>query len=83
MPTFSTESLTLLNQLRDAVAANAKSKGFRDQMAEGLTKEQWEGRVGQLIRASVYTANQHGESSEFWEAFRAGNLELPRWKPSA
>jgi NTP pyrophosphatase (non-canonical NTP hydrolase) len=63
-----------LNELRDAVADNAKKKGFRAKFAEGLTVEQWEGAPGQLIRAAVFTANQHGESSEFWEAFRSGVL---------
>jgi hypothetical protein len=69
------EDLTVLNQLRDLVAANATKKGFRDQMREGLTDEQWQGPVGALIRAAVYTANQHGEASEFWEAFRKGKLD--------
>jgi len=64
-----------LNEIRDLVAGNAKAKGFRDQMAEGLTPEQWAGQPGRLIRAAVFTSNQHGESSEFWEAFRAGNLD--------
>jgi len=68
------EQLSILNELRDAVAANAKAKGFRDKFAEGLTPEQWAGAPGKLLRAAVFTANQHGEASEFWEAFRAGTL---------
>jgi len=68
------EQLSILNELRDAIAANAKAKGFRDKFAEGLTAKQWEGAPGKLIRAAVFTANQHGEASEFWEAFRAGTL---------
>lgn len=71
------EQLDLLNELRDAIANNARQKGFRDKFAEGLTPEQWAGKPGQLIRASVFTANQHGESSEFWEAFRDGRLNEP------
>ncbi len=46
-------------------------------MAEGLTPAQWEGAPGRRIRAAVFTANQHGEASEFWEAFRKGNLDEP------
>lgn len=68
------ETLAILNELRDAVAQNARDKGFRDQMAEGLTPEQWNGSVGARMRAAVYTANQHGETSEFWEAYRKGKL---------
>jgi hypothetical protein len=68
------EQLNLLNDLRDAVASNAKNKGFRDKFAEGLTEEQWLGGPGRLIRAAVFTANQHTEASEFWEAFRKGTL---------
>lgn len=71
------EQLEFLNRVRDDIAANATEKGFRDQMRDGLTDEQWEGKAGQLIRAAVFTANQHGEASEFWEAFRAGTLHKP------
>lgn len=71
------DQLEFLNELRDAVAANAKAKGFWDQLVQGLTEDQRDGRVGALIRAAVFTANQHGESSEFWEAFRAGKLDQP------
>lgn len=71
------EDLTLLNTLRDLVAQNAKNKGFRDQMFEDMTPEQREGRLGRLVKAAVFTANQHGEASEFWEAFRHGTLDLP------
>lgn len=71
------EDLATLNQLRDYVSQNAKDKGFRDQMAEGLTPEQWNGRIGELISAAVFTANLHGEASEFWEAFRKGRLHKP------
>jgi hypothetical protein len=68
------EQLQFLNSVRDDIAANATEKGFRDQMRDGLTDEQWAGKPGQLIRAAVFTSNQHGEASEFWEAFRAGTL---------
>lgn len=71
------ESLAVLNELRDHVAKNAEEKGFRAQMFEGLTPEQAAGPVGQLIMAATYTANQHGETSEFWEAFRKGKLHKP------
>jgi NTP pyrophosphatase (non-canonical NTP hydrolase) len=30
-----------------------------------------------LLRASVFSANLHGEVSEFWEAFRDGTLNEP------
>ena len=65
--------LALLNDLRDAIARNADLKGFRDQHRTLMTPEQWAGP----LRAAVYTSNQHGETSEFWEAFRAGTLDKP------
>ncbi len=71
------QDLHLLNDLRDAVAKNAEDHGFRDQYRALMTEEQWNGPLGQLVRASVYTSNQHGEASEFWEAFRAGKLNEP------
>jgi hypothetical protein len=69
------ENLSVLNDLRDTVAQNARDKGFRDQIKNLMTEEQWTGKLGALVRAAVYTANQHGETSEFWEAFRAGKLD--------
>ncbi len=77
MPTPKPEDLSILNDLRDAVAKNAEDHGFRDQYRKLMTSEQWEGPLGQLVKASVYTSNQHGEASEFWEAFRAGKLHEP------
>jgi hypothetical protein len=77
MTTPTPEQLTLLNDLRDAVADNVKNRGFRAQMVEGLTPDQWEGPVGERLRAAIFTANQHGEASEFWEAFRNGLLHEP------
>jgi hypothetical protein len=79
------ESLAFLNDLRNAVAANAANKGFRDQMKKDMTEAQWEGDLGKLVRAATYTANQHGEASEFWEAFRAGTLDQPcdKWEKMA
>lgn len=74
---ISPEALAILNDIRDHVTQNAKDKGFRDQMRQGLTDEQWEGPVGRMLRAAVFTANQHGEASEFWEAFRGNKLEAP------
>lgn len=67
--------LTLLNDLRDRVAGNAAEKGFIAQLVEGLTPEQVEGPLGRRLKAAVYTANAHGEISEFWEAYRAGTLD--------
>lgn len=64
----------ILNTIRDACAGYAKDAGFREQMFAGLTEEQRNGPIGQLLKAAVFTANQHGESSEFWEAFRGGKL---------
>lgn len=69
------EALALLNQLRDGVAKNAEDHGFRDQYRRLMTEDQWNGTLGALVRAAVYTSNQHGEASEFWEAFRAGKLD--------
>lgn len=74
---FIPQDLELLNQLSDAVAANADDKGFRDAVKNLMTEEQWTGPLGALVRAAVYTANLHGEASEFWEAFRAGSLNKP------
>jgi NTP pyrophosphatase (non-canonical NTP hydrolase) len=70
-------TIAVLNDLRDHVAKNATDKGFRAQMFEGLTPEQAAGPIGKLIMAATYTANQHGEASEFWEAFRKGKLDKP------
>jgi hypothetical protein len=71
------QGLSLLNELRDFVAQNAKNKGFRDQMKADMSDAQWEGPLGRLVRAATFTANQHGEASEFWEAFREGSLNSP------
>ena len=71
------ENLAILNQLRDQVAQNADDKGFRAQMKKDMTTAQWDGPLGALVRAAVYTSNQHGEASEFWEAFRKGTLDQP------
>jgi hypothetical protein len=71
------QDLSILNALRDDVAQNAEAHGFRDQYRKLMTEEQWNGPLGDLVRAAVYTANQHGEASEFWEAFRAGKLYEP------
>lgn len=71
------EQLSILNQIRDAVYANAVAKGFHDQLRGTLTDQQWEGAEGQRMRAAVFSTNLHGEVSEFWEAFRAGALHEP------
>lgn len=77
MTTPNENDLSLLNDLRDAVGKNAEDHGFRDQYRKLMSPEQWNGQLGALVRAAVYTANQHGEASEFWEAFRAGKLDQP------
>lgn len=77
MKTPSPQDLQLLNDLRDAVGKNAEDHGFRDQYRKLMSEEQWHGPLGALVRAAVYTSNQHGESSEFWEAYRAGKLDQP------
>lgn len=71
------DGLKILNDLKDAIAENNERNGFRSILREDMTDEQWAGRLGQLVRAAVCTANQHGESSEFWEAFRRGELNEP------
>lgn len=71
------EEYDFLNKLRDACASYAVDAGFRAQMFEGLTEEQKNGRLGRLLKAAVFTANQHGEASEFWDAFRANKLDSP------
>jgi hypothetical protein len=77
MKTPTETDLSLLNTLRDAVGKNAEDHGFRDQYRKLMSEEQWNGQLGALVRAAVYSANQHGEASEFWEAFRAGKLDQP------
>lgn len=74
---FLPQDIEILNQLAAAVAFNANDKGFRDAVKNLMTNEQWEGELGALVRAAVYTANLHGEASEFWEAFRKGSLDKP------
>jgi NTP pyrophosphatase (non-canonical NTP hydrolase) len=76
-PPVSPKELEDLNLLRNMVADNAKDKGFRDVLRDSMTEEQWNGTLGKMVRAAVFTANLHGEASEFWEAFRAGKLEQP------
>jgi NTP pyrophosphatase (non-canonical NTP hydrolase) len=71
---FTPEDLKLLNLVRNAVAKNAEAHGFREQYKSLMSPEQWEGTLGAVVRAAIYTSNQHSEASEFWEAFRAGKL---------
>lgn len=59
-------SLTDLEVFKLTVAGNAVTKGFRPESPE-ITP----GNI------AVFTANLHGEVSELWEAFRAGNLDEP------
>ena len=70
-------SLQILNDLKVVISDNAKLKGFRDQLTQSLTQEQINGPVGQLLKAAVFVANQTGEDSEFWEAYRGGTLYKP------
>jgi hypothetical protein len=71
---FTPEQLEVLNQLRDHVADNAKNKGFKEP-PKGISREVWFSPELDVVRAAIYTANQHGESSEFWEAARKGSLD--------
>jgi NTP pyrophosphatase (non-canonical NTP hydrolase) len=66
--------LSSINDFRDHVAANAKAKGFREQMFKGLSPEQTDGPVGEKTAIMTFCENLHGEVSELWEAYRAGNL---------
>ena len=70
------EQLEILNTLRDHVAANAKAKGFKEP-PPGVSAEVWFSPALDVVRAAIYTSNQHGESSEFWEAARKGALDKP------
>lgn len=70
---FTEHDLAILNTVSQTVAENATNKGFREP-PEGITEEQWNSAPMTVIRAAVYSANQHGESSEFWEAARKGAL---------
>lgn len=72
---WTSEKLAVLNDLRDDVYTNAKDKGFKKPPPNtGITQEQWDSPAFDIIRAAIYTANQHGEASEFWEAGRKGKL---------
>lgn len=73
---FTAEHLQVLNHLRDHVAANAKAKGFKEP-PKGISEEVWFSPELDVIRAAVYSSNQHGEASEFWEAARKGKLQAP------
>jgi hypothetical protein len=74
--------LSLLNDLRDQVSANAKAKGFGGP-PKGVSEEVWRSPDLAIVRAAIFTSNQHGESSEFWEAARKGNLDAPCDKADA
>ena len=76
MEDFSPDDLDILRRIQKALTDNSKAKGFRDP-PEGITPEQWESPPMQVVRAAVFTANQHGETSEFWEAARKGALHKP------
>ena len=73
---FTPEQLQILNQLRDYVAFNARQHGFKE-APEGIPEEIWQSPALDVIRAAVYSSNQHGEASEFWEAARKGKLGAP------
>ncbi len=74
--TLSQDQLAVLNDLRDIVSLNAHKKGFK-LPPPGISVEVWESPALDHVRAAIYTSNQHGESSEFWEAARAGTLHEP------
>jgi len=76
MEDFSPDDLDILRRIQKALTENSKSKGFRDP-PEGITPEQWDSPPMQVVRAAIFTANQHGETSEFWEAARKGALHEP------
>lgn len=64
-----------LGRLQDLIHQNAISKGFYDGI--NLTGEP----TKELIAS--FTANLHGEVSEFWEAYRNGQLNEPCDKTEA
>ena len=70
---FTPEQLQILNVLRDAIRENAKNHGFNEP-PKGVSEELWRSPDFDIIRAAIFTANQHGEASEFWEAARKGKL---------
>ena len=74
MEDFSPEDLEVLRRLMVAITQNSTSKGFRDP-PPGVPHEIWESPGMKVARAAVFTANQHGETSEFWEAARKGGLD--------
>jgi len=72
---FAPDDLDILRKLMTAITVNSTSKGFRQPPPDsGLTQEQWDSPGMTSVRAAVFTANQHGEASEFWEAARKGSL---------
>lgn len=71
-----TADLSILNDLRDEIAKNAARKGFKEP-PPGISPELWASEECAHIRMAVYTANEHGEVSEMWEAARAGTLNHP------
>lgn len=58
-----------LNSLQDAIHSNAKEKGFY----EGVDLQSAPSAPTKELVSSL-TANLHGEVSEFWEAYRNGQL---------
>lgn len=70
------DKLSVLNDLRDEVAQNAVNKGFKEP-PQGVSAEVWNSDAWAPIRLAVYTANEHGEVSEMWEAIRVGGLNKP------
>ena len=70
------DDLAILRHLMTAITDNSTSKGFREPPpGSGLTQEQWDSPAMASVRAAVFTANQHGEASEFWEAARKAGLD--------
>lgn len=73
---LSPEDLKALNHLRDQIVATTISKGFRDP-PKGISYELWQTESFKGLRAAIFAANLHGETSELWEAARKGILHQP------
>ena len=76
MATFDPEDLDVLRRLTDRLVATTISKGFREPPS-GISYELWASESLKPIRAAIFTANLHGETSELWEAARKGTLDKP------
>lgn len=74
----SENEIAILFKMARAIAANATAKGFKKPpKGTNITQEEWDSAPYRILRCAVMTANQHGETSELWEAGRAGTLDSP------